>query len=210
MSYRYVIFDFDGTLADSLPFLLSCLGELARHHGFREPTADELPRLRAAALPALLQSLHIPLWQVPRIARHYRQLLAQRGAAVAPFAGIPAALEQLQRSGLRLGLATSNSATSVLQVLPEAAQLFHDGEYDIPLLGKARRLTRLLRRQGIAARDALYVGDELRDLQAARRAGLACAAVAWGYGCPATLRAQAPDLFFERPAELLRLASPLP
>lgn len=207
MSYRYVIFDFDGTLADSLPFLLSCLGELARHHGFREPAADELPRLRAASLPGLLDSLRIPWWKVPRIARHYRRLLAQRGGAVAPFAEIPAALEQLSAAGLHLGLATSNSATNVHQVLPEAARLFSDGEYDVPLLGKARRLTLLLQRQGIAARDSLYVGDELRDLEAARRAGLACAAVAWGYGCPATLRAQAPDLFFERPADLLRLTS---
>ncbi|MEH3021813.1 MAG: HAD hydrolase-like protein [Pseudomonas oryzihabitans] len=205
MSYRYVIFDFDGTLADSLPFLLSCLGELARRHGFREPTADELPRLRTTSLPGLLESLRIPLWRVPRIAHDYRRLLAQRGSAVSPFAGVPAVLDDLTTRGLRLGLATSNSAASVNQVLPAAARLFTDGEYDIPLLGKARRLTRLLRRQGVAASDSLYVGDELRDLEAARCAGLACAAVAWGYGCPATLRAQAPDLFFERPADLLRL-----
>jgi len=207
MSYRYVIFDFDGTLADSLPFLLSCLGELARTHGFREPSPDEWPRLRAGSLTELLASLRIPLWQVPRIARHYRRLLAQRGEAVTPFAEIPSILERLRAAGLQLGLATSNSAASVRQVLPDAPHLFSDGEFDIPLLGKARRLSRLLRRQGIAAAESLYVGDELRDLQAARRAGLPCAAVAWGYGCATRLREQRPDLFFERPADLLRLAS---
>ncbi|ALZ82727.1 phosphoglycolate phosphatase [Pseudomonas oryzihabitans] len=207
MSYRYVIFDFDGTLADSLPFLLSCLGELARTHGFRQPAPEEWPQLRAASLTGLLDSLGIPLWRVPRIARHYRRLLAQRGDQVAPFAEIPQALDQLQTSGLQLGLATSNSAAAVHQVLPQAGHLFPDGEFDIPLLGKARRLARLIRRQGVAPADALYVGDELRDLQAARRAGLGCAAVAWGYGCPTTLRAQRPDLFFEQPAELLRLTS---
>lgn len=207
MSYRYVIFDFDGTLADSLPFLLSCLGELARTHGFRQPASEEWPQLRAASLNGLLDSLGIPLWRVPRIARHYRRLLAQRGDQVAPFAEIPQALDRLQTSGLQLGLATSNSAAAVHQVLPQAGHLFPDGEFDIPLLGKARRLARLIRRQGVAPADALYVGDELRDLQAARRAGLGCAAVAWGYGCPATLRAQRPDFFFEQPAELLRLTS---
>ena len=208
MSYRYVIFDFDGTLADSLPFLQSCLGELAQAHGFRQPTPEEWPQLRAASLTALLDSLGIPLWRVPRIARHYRRLMLQRGAQVAPFAGIPVTLARLQASGLQLGLATSNSAAAVHQVLPQAERLFADGEFDIPLLSKARRLTRLLRRQGVAPAEALYVGDELRDLQAARRAGLGCAAVAWGYGCPATLRAQHPDLFFAQPAELLRLTSP--
>lgn len=208
MSYRYVIFDFDGTLADSLPFLLSCLGELARTHGFRQPAPEEWPRLRAGSLTGLLDSLGIRLWQVPRIARHYRRLLAERGDQVAPFAEIPAALARLQASGLALGLATSNSTAAVHQVLPQAGRLFGAGEFDIPLLGKARRLARLVRRQGIAPADALYVGDELRDLQAARHAGLDCAAVAWGYGCPATLRAQRPDLFFEQPAELLRLTPP--
>ncbi|MDQ7914055.1 HAD hydrolase-like protein [Pseudomonas sp. 102515] len=205
MSYRYVIFDFDGTLADSLPFLLSCLGELARTHGFRQPAPDEWPQLRAASLSGLLDSLGIPLWRVPRIARHYRRLLVQRSDQVAPFAQIPSVLDRLQASGLALGLATSNSAAAAHQVLPQAGRLFPDGEFDIPLLGKARHLTRLLRRQGIMPAEALYVGDELRDLQAARRAGLGCAAVAWGYGCPAALRAQQPDLFFEQPAELLRL-----
>lgn len=207
MSYRYVIFDFDGTLADSLPFLLSCLGELARTHGFRQPAPEEWPQLRAASLTGLLDSLGIPLWRVPRIARHYRRLLAQRGDQVAPFAEISQALDRLQTSGLQLGLATSNSAAAVHQVLPQAGHLFPDGEFDISLLGKARRLARLIRRQGVAPADALYVGDELRDLQAACRAGLGCAAVAWGYGCPTTLRAQRPDLFFEQPAELLRLTS---
>ena len=207
MSYRYVIFDFDGTLADSLPFLLSCLGELARTHSFRQPAPEEWPQLRAASLTGLLDSLGIPLWRVPRIARHYRRLLAQRGDQVAPFAEIPQALDRLQTSGLQLGLATSNSAAAVHQVLPQAGHLFPDGEFDIPLLGKARRLARLIRRQGVAPADAIYVGDELRDLQAARRVGLGCAAVAWGYGCPTTLRAQRPDLFFEQPAELLRLTS---
>lgn len=215
MSYRYVIFDFDGTLADSLPFLLSCLGELARTHGFRQPAPEEWPQLRAASLTGLLDSLGIPLWRVPRIARHYRRLLAQRGDQVAPFAEIPQALDRLQTSGLQLGLATSNSAAAVHQVLPQAGHLFPDGEFDIPLLGKARRLARLNPPAGRrAGRCALCGRRATRSPgRAPRGSGLCCSGL--GLWLPDHPTSAAPRSLFRTasraaPADVLSLLKECP
>jgi phosphoglycolate phosphatase len=63
--------------------------------------------------------------------------------------------------------------------------------------GKAARLRRLLRRAGVRAAQALYIGDEIRDIEAARAAGMAVAAVVWGYNRPEALRRARPDLLFE-------------
>ena len=52
---------------------------------------------------------------------------------------------------------------------------------------------------------AVYVGDELRDLHAARQAGLRCYTVAWGFTDPAALRAEAPDALPGSPAALAAL-----
>jgi phosphoglycolate phosphatase len=60
------------------------------------------------------------------------------------------------------------------------------------------RLTRLLRRAGVAREQAIYIGDEVRDIDAARRAGMAVGAVTWGYNDASVLRRHGPDLLFER------------
>ena len=51
---------------------------------------------------------------------------------------------------------------------------------------------------GVGAAQAIAIGDEVRDIEAARAAGIACGAVTWGYAAPEALRALGPDLVFER------------
>jgi phosphoglycolate phosphatase len=60
----------------------------------------------------------------------------------------------------------------------------------------------VLKRAGVEPARAIAIGDEVRDIEAARSAGIACAAVTWGYAAPAALRAQRPDLLFERMDEI--------
>ena len=69
-------------------------------------------------------------------------------------------------------------------------------------VGKARRFKAVLRAGGCGARDALCIGDELRDLDSARAAGIPFGAVTWGYTHGAALRAQKPEHLFETFDEL--------
>jgi phosphoglycolate phosphatase len=66
----------------------------------------------------------------------------------------------------------------------------------------------VLARSGVPAADAICVGDEIRDGQAARAAGVAFGAVSWGYHALAALRGEGPAEVFERVEDLLRLAGP--
>ena len=65
------------------------------------------------------------------------------------------------------------------------------------LFGKARKFKAVLRRAGLRPEQAIWIGDEIRDLEAARTAGIAFGAVAWGYTRPDALRARAPDQMFD-------------
>jgi len=74
---------------------------------------------------------------------------------------------------------------------------------DAPLSGKPGRFRRILRASAIPAARAIALGDELRDIEAARACGLTAAAVAWGYARPALLAASRPDMVFQAPEDAL-------
>ena len=76
------------------------------------------------------------------------------------------------------------------------------------MFGKPRKFRRVLRQAGVDPARAIAIGDEVRDIEAARAAGIACAAVTWGYAAPETLHALGPDLVFERMEDIARGLAP--
>ncbi len=181
--YRMALFDFDGTLADSFPFFMATLNELARRHGFRPVTPQDVARMRRQDVRANMRLVGLPPWKLPLVAASFIRLMRERRDDLPLFDGIGDVLRQLYASGLTLALVTSNSADNARRMLgPELAALFAHCEGRSPLLGKHGRIRRVLAHGDVDPSEALYVGDQLSDLKAARRAGVDFGAVAWGYG----------------------------
>jgi phosphoglycolate phosphatase len=192
-----VIFDLDGTLADSFPWFLRNLNGVADRFGFRRVAEDEIEPLRHMGSRAILKSLNVPLWKLPRIGNHMRAMKA--GADIPLFAGTDAMLRALADAGIALALVSSDNETNARRQLGDAnAALFADFACGASIFGKAAKFRRVIARAGIDPARALSIGDETRDIEAARAAGISCAAVTWGYAAPQALRAHAPDLVFER------------
>ncbi len=192
-----MIFDFDGTLADSFPSFVRILNTAAVRYRFRQVAPHEVNALRGLSSRALMRHLGIAPWKVPLIARHHRREATQHLAEVRLFPGVDAMLRTLAAAGVRLALVSSNSEANVRQVLgPELIALFTEHAYGVSLFGKASRFRQLLRRSGIPPDAALAVGDDLRDLDAARAAGIAFGAVSWGYTLADALCARAPEAHF--------------
>lgn len=207
--YKLVIFDFDGTLADSARWVARELNPLARRFGFRQVTDAEIETLRACDTRQILDRLGVPTWKVPFIANHLRQRLAQEAETIQLFPGAKALLRRLAGQGVVLGLVSSNSADNVRRILgPEAAALIEHYECGATLFGKAAKFRKVVRRARVKPVDTLCIGDETRDIEAAREAGLACGAVAWGYACREALALRAPTWLFETPDDVAtRLAA---
>lgn len=207
MGYRLVIFDFDGTLADSLPWLERVFGELADEFGFHRPDAGEMERLRHTPPREALAILRVSRWKMPFIAARARRRMSRELETIRTFPGVEEALRQLYDAGVMLALVSSNSRRNVERVLgaPTAARIVH-WACGAALLGKAALFRRVLARSGLPAREVLCVGDEIRDAQAARAAGIAFGAVGWGYNELAALQGEAPAEVFERVEDLARLA----
>ncbi len=180
MRYRLLVWDFDGTLADSLERALELYNRLAVRHGF-VPVADP-HAVRQMGTLAFLKHHRIPLTRLPSLVREF--LAAQRDGmdAVRLFADVPAALREARGFGYRMGILSSNTEDNIRACLrANGVEDLFEFVIGYPrLLGKGRALRRLLKRESLEKRHLLYIGDEARDVEAAREAGVDIAGVGWG------------------------------
>jgi phosphoglycolate phosphatase len=197
MRYQLVIFDFDGTLADSFPWFSRVLNDVADRFHFKRVEAHETDALRRMDVHQLMRHLGVPAWKLPLIARHLRKRKSRELDQTRLFDGVDQMLRRLSDAGIALALVSSNSDANVRAILGgENAGLIRYYECGTSLLGKASRFRRILRRTAIHARDAIAIGDEVRDLEAARKEGIAFAAVTWGYMAADAMIAHAPAIVF--------------
>jgi phosphoglycolate phosphatase len=204
MPTSLVIFDLDGTLVDSFPWFLRTVNDVADRFGFRRVRDDEVEALRHAGTREILSRLEVPLWKLPVIARHMRRLKSEQASGIALFDGADAMLHKLAGAGLRLALVSSDSEANARIKLGTAAALFSDFDCSASIFGKSAKFRRVLRRAAAAPGRTIAIGDEIRDIEAARAAGIACGAVTWGYAAPRALRELGPDLVFERMDDIAR------
>lgn len=206
LRYRLAVFDFDGTLADSFPFFLDSFAVLAREHGFRELSRERLMALRGSSAREMMAHTGIAAWKIPRVALAFRRRMAEHAADIDLFPGIDALLRALHAAGVRIAVLTSNGEDNVRAMLgPALAALVADYECGVAMFGKRRRLRKVIARAGVPDESVLAIGDELRDLDAARANGIAFGAVSWGFTTRAALAARDPEFLFDSPAEIQRV-----
>lgn len=203
LRYRLVAFDFDGTLADTFPWFSRVIDDVADRYRFRRVAPDETEALRGMSARAIVAHLGIPAWKLPSVTRHMHSLAARDAESVRLFPGIVPMLAKLEGAGIRLAIVSSNTEANIRRVLePEDAGRIGHYACGASLFGKARRLRAVMRAAGVAAADTLYVGDEIRDHEAAAEASCDFGAVAWGYTRMEAVDALRPALTFADPAEI--------
>jgi HAD superfamily hydrolase (TIGR01509 family) len=207
---KVIIFDFDGTLADTIDILLSITNRLSAEFGFKSATKEELAQLSNLNSWQLLQYSGISIFKFPLLIRMLKAELRREIPNIQLFPEIKEVLLELKKLGFQLGIITSNSRENVL------ASLERNGLQDIftfiysgSTFGKHKVINRWLKRENINAKEVVYVGDEIRDIEAARKTGIKVIAVAWGFNSQEALAAHNPDFLIKRPQELIEIMSNL-
>jgi phosphoglycolate phosphatase-like HAD superfamily hydrolase len=177
-----VLFDFDGTLADTFPRVERLLPRLARELRFRDPGDEGVRQLRGHSMPRILSDLGIPWWKVPLVLWRARALLEADVETIPLFPGIVELLGGLDKAGIEWGILTSNGIDVVRRTLyqngaPEPGWL----EAGLGLSGKAKRICRMAKHWGIEPGEMVLVADETRDVEASRKAQVPMIAATWGY-----------------------------
>ena len=204
MAYRLVIFDFDGTLADSAEWMLRVLNQVAERYGFRTVSDEEIEMLRGRDNRAIVRYLGVPAWKMPLIANHMRKLVAKDAGQIALFDGVNDLLRALSDRGVELAIVSSNSEENIRRILgPDNAALIRYYECGASMFGKARKFRRVLKRSGVLRAETICIGDEARDIDAASKVGLASGAVTWGYATAELLRERQPTHVFGSMGEIV-------
>ncbi len=203
--YKLAIFDLDGTLSDSLPWFRQVVNSVADKHRFKRIEDGDVEMLRGKSAREIMLHLRIPMWRMPLIARDMRRLKRERGDAIPLFAGVDLMLQELSRLGVTLAMVSSDSENNVRTALGKNAELMSEFACGASLFGKAAKFTAVLKRTGIPAADAICIGDEVRDGEAARQAGIDFGAVSWGFASTEALRNTSPAMVFDSVAAVARL-----
>jgi len=208
MAYRTFIFDFDGTLADTLEESRLIYNRMAPDYGLREVGQDELHHLRHLSLKELLDHLDIPKRRVPSLLARGTALMRANISKLQLISGMGEVLPQLRQRAHSFGILTSN-ATANVDLFLRAHGLRDQFDFissTSKLTGKAKHLRAIRKTFSLDAGEMIYVGDEIRDIKASKKAGVPVAAVTWGFNSAESLAAESPEHILTRPDEFLQLA----
>jgi phosphoglycolate phosphatase-like HAD superfamily hydrolase len=207
MIYRSLVFDFDGTIADTLGETRRIFNQLAPDYGIRQVEEHELDHLRHLSLKQLLVHLSIPKRRVPALISRGTGLMRGNITRLQLIAGMHEVLLELRRHVDSFGVLTSNAPANVDLFLQTHGlrEQFDFISSTSKLTGKAKHLKAIRKTFSLRPEQMLYIGDELRDVKASQKAGIPVAAVTWGFNSRESLAAESPDYLIDHPADFLRL-----
>lgn len=201
--YRCVIFDFDGTLGNTEDLALKVAVTLAEKYNFRSITRKEIPLIKGMTPREGMAYMGISRFRLPFIVREAHQILKSEMSRV-PLCrpGLSEALVRMAEDRILLGIITSNSRDNVEAFLALHGIQVFGFIRSSSVFGKSRHFRKIRKRYRLERRELLYVGDECRDIHAARRAGIPIAVVTWGFNSRECLAAENPDYLVETVEEL--------
>ncbi|WP_213286049.1 HAD-IA family hydrolase [Bradyrhizobium sp. sGM-13] len=206
--YRLAIFDFDGTLADTVDWFRASFQDVIARFNLKPVTPEELEGMRGLSAREIMARLGVSTWQLPAIVNDMRKRKLAAASETSLFAGIPEMLADLQRLGVKTAIVSSDSEASVRLVLGPATALISRFDCGAAVFGKHRKFRRVARRLEARPAETICIGDEIRDIEAAKAASMDSGAVAWGYALPTALQAAGPTHFFNSIEEMVqRLAA---
>lgn len=204
MNTQVIIFDFDGTIADTQDAVIGITNRLAPEFGFPPLSQEEIAHYKALTAREIIKQSRVSLWKLPFLVRRVKRELREEIKTIRPIPGIEDALERLKIENCYLGIITSNSEENASQFLRQHGLLhyFNFVQTSSHLFGKDKIIKRLLREKNIAPELVTYIGDETRDIEAARKSGVRIIAVSWGFNDGSALAKCQPDALIAHPSEL--------
>lgn len=207
---KAVIFDFDGTLADTGHILYKVHDRLSEKYNLPPIPHDELDEIRSMPIRARFKKAGVPLFKLPQLLRDTLHIYTEFIGSAEPFPGIEEMIHSLKARGLILTIISSNTVKNINSFLKNhQLDLFDHIRSTSSLFGKHRTIIQALRELSIAGDDAVYVGDELRDITACRKVPIRIIAVSWGYDHLSLLQEGKPDYVVHNPEEITHLAAEL-
>lgn len=207
MKKKIVIFDFDGTIANSFPITKQIVINIANRYGFNKPTNNQMNLYLTKQYKTLIKELNIPLYKIPFLLQAGRKEMFKLMQQVNIFPGIKQLINQLINNHIEVGILTSNSIENVQILIKKYKLPIKIIHSELNLFGKYRALNRLIEQYNWIKNQVIYVGDEVRDIEACKKAKIDIIAVSWGFNEKALLNKSHPTFIADHPDDIYKYLS---
>ncbi|WP_303864987.1 HAD-IA family hydrolase [Alkalibaculum bacchi] len=208
MTYKCVIFDFDGTIADTEHHVFDIYNQLAEKYRYKRMSKDDVQGAKNLSFWEFVKSIGVSYIHLPRLLKEGQHLLKGSIETVEPFQdNMKDILLEIKQKVDLMGILTANSTKNVQMFLSNHDLELFDFIESSTFAGKKRKINSLCKKYKLSKEEILYVGDEIRDIHACNDADVKCAVVTWGYNYLETLRAHRPDYIITDLSDLIKIIS---
>ncbi|WP_286922922.1 MULTISPECIES: HAD hydrolase-like protein [Lysinibacillus] len=201
---KYIIFDFDGTLADSTAVFASAWNTLAQKYKFKGIEFKEIESLKKLSMAERSKLFDFPMYKLPMILPQFYRLYRQSLNEVHLYEGIKDVLMEIDKRGYKILIISSNSQENILEFLKmNGIQCVSNVLCSNRIFGKDKVLKKFLKDSSSSASDVLYIGDEQRDIVACKKVGVPIIWVSWGYDSIEVILQEEPEYKVNAPKEIL-------
>ncbi|MFA5136441.1 MAG: HAD hydrolase-like protein [Patescibacteria group bacterium] len=206
MRKKNFLFDFDGTVADSVPWIVKTLNYLAPDFGFQPISDKEYEECRSYTIHGLIKKFNVPLYKLPfyivRTRKELTDVIPKMGLCI----GIRSVLYKLKKDGMRLAIVSSSPKAHIEAFLENhKLDVFEFVHSELNIFGKAAALNQVIQKYRMKREETVYAGDEIRDIMACKRAGLDMIAVSWGFNNEKILRKKGAIQIAHKPLDFLEI-----
>ena len=183
-----ILFDFDGTIADTISVGLEIINSHADRFGYKRLDGELNTHLSAMQLVKLAE---VKFWKLPYLIYQLKLKLSEKSDEIQLLPEAKELIKKVKDAGYELGILTSNSMRTVSSFLKkyQLDSFFSYIKTDVFIFGKKKALAKTKK---ILNKKIIYIGDELRDIEACRKTNTPIVSVSWGMNSYESLEAHNP------------------
>lgn len=208
---KFVIFDFDGTIADTLSFSFQKFLEMVKLLQIDNLSDKQIiNEIRSKSYQELLQGSFKKAWlKLPFVVNMIKNMqveLEKKMDKIKLFPGIKKFLFDLKKEGYKLAIISSNRKENIDKFIKfNKLNIFDFVHGKADLFGKAGYLKKFLKDFNLKKSEVIYIGDEIRDVEACHKVGIKIIGVSWGLHTVEALKKNGVDYIAKKPLEILQI-----
>ena len=203
---KKIIFDFDGTIADSSMVFMQGWNQFAKQYGYLPVNEDDIKLARNMTIHECARKFRFPMYKIPVILPKIYSYFKQHITEVQVYDGMKDVLKQLKKAGFKLYILSSNDKANIETFLQ------HNGIDEIDevltsnkIFGKDYVLKKFMKMYGYQPNEVFYIGDELRDIQACNKCGIPFGWASWGLQGLELIKKEKPMHLFYKANDIVRI-----
>lgn len=207
---KALIFDFDGTIANTLPYTFSKIIEISKKYQVKGSEEEIIKKISHLTPFQLMKEFKIAWFKIPIILweiKKAQKMLYKKIDKIEIFPSLKETLLRLKKEGYLLYIFSSNIKENIVKFLKKEKieNLFKKIYTSSNFLAKDKDLISIIKKEGFKKNEVLYIADEIRDVLACKKAGIKMIGVSWGLAGEKGLKSQKVDFLIRKPKEIFQL-----